>query len=75
MACRGAMVMLWFGFDSLDQRNTIVPDLQGGWLSEIHLEAINNPRPELNPGVSAADCIAPISARNPPKRSIDWASA
>jgi 23S rRNA (adenine2030-N6)-methyltransferase len=48
---KGAAVVLWVGFDSMDQRTTIVKHFEGGWLSEIHLDLIRNPRPELNPGV------------------------
>jgi 23S rRNA (adenine2030-N6)-methyltransferase len=48
---KGAAVVLWPGFDSMGQRNAIVKNLDGGWLSEIHLDLIRNPRPELNPGV------------------------
>jgi len=48
---KGAAIVLWVGFDSMDQRNTIVKHFDRGWLSEIHLDLIKNPRPELNPGV------------------------
>jgi len=48
---KGAAIVLWVGFDSMDQRNTIVEHFDRGWLSEIHLDLIKNPRPELNPGV------------------------
>lgn len=48
---KGAAVLLWLGYDSLELRNTILRHLNGGWLSEIHLELIKNPRPEVNPCV------------------------
>jgi 23S rRNA A2030 N6-methylase RlmJ len=48
---KGAAVVLWVGFDSMEQRNAIVKHFDSGWLSEIHLDLIKNPRSELNPGV------------------------
>lgn len=47
----GAMVVVWFGFDTMTQRNEIVQQLAHGWLAEIHLDLMKDARPELNPGV------------------------
>lgn len=48
---KGSAVVLWVGFDSMEQRNAIVKHFDSGWLSEIHLDLIKNPRSKLNPGV------------------------
>jgi 23S rRNA A2030 N6-methylase RlmJ len=47
----GAMVMLWFGFDTMTQRREIVQQFEKGWVTEIHLDLMKEARPELNPGV------------------------
>jgi len=62
---KGASALLWVGFDSIDQRDAIVEQFDGGnWFGEIQLELIKNPRPELNPGVFGCGlCGANLNAR------------
>jgi 23S rRNA A2030 N6-methylase RlmJ len=49
---KGAAVVLWVGFDSIAQRNTILERFDGGdWFGEMQLDLIKTPRPELNPGI------------------------
>lgn len=49
---KGAHVLLWFGFDSIEQRDSIVGHFDStGWVGEIRLDIITGPAPERNPGV------------------------
>ena len=50
----------------MDERNTIVKHFDGGWLSEIHLDVIRDPRPGLNPGVFGCG----LYSRNLSPRSV-----